>query len=47
MSEERSIPVELTKFEAAVRRPLMQRYRYALVRTHNPVLDDAARTSSN
>jgi hypothetical protein len=29
------------EFEAAARRPLAQRLRYAFVRTHKPVLDDA------
>ena len=29
------------EFEAAARRPLAQRFRYAFVRTHKPVLDDA------
>ena len=28
------------EFEAAARRPLAQRMRYAFVRTHKPVLDD-------
>jgi hypothetical protein len=38
----RSIPAEwLAEFEAAARRPLQQRFRYAFVRTHKPVLDDA------
>jgi hypothetical protein len=36
------IPSEwLAEFEAAARRPLAQRMRYAFVRTHKPVLDDA------
>ena len=30
------------EFEAAARRPLAQRLRYAFIRTHKPVLDDAA-----
>jgi hypothetical protein len=29
-----------TEFEAAARRPLAQRMRYAFVRTHKPILDD-------
>jgi hypothetical protein len=36
------IPPELlAEFEAATRRPLAQRFRYAFVRTYKPVLDDA------
>lgn len=36
------IPPEwLAEFEAAARRPLAQRFRYAFVRTYKPVLDDA------
>jgi hypothetical protein len=30
----------LAEFEAAARRPLEQRMRYAFIRTHKPVLDD-------
>ena len=30
------------EFEAAARRPLAARFRYAFIRTHRPVLDDAA-----
>ena len=30
------------EFEAAARRPLRTRMRYAFIRTHKPVLDDAA-----
>ena len=30
------------EFEAAARRPLRIRMRYAFIRTHKPVLDDAA-----
>ena len=30
------------EFEAAARRPLAQRLRYAFIRTYKPVLDDAA-----
>ena len=29
------------EFEAAARRPLKQRFRYAFIRTYKPVLDDA------
>jgi hypothetical protein len=29
------------EFEAAARRPLPTRFRYAFIRTHRPVLDDA------
>jgi hypothetical protein len=29
------------EFEAAARRPLRQRFRYAFIRTYKPVLDDA------
>jgi hypothetical protein len=29
------------EFEAAARRPLKQRWRYAFIKTHKPVLDDA------
>jgi hypothetical protein len=31
----------LADFEAARRRPLAQRMRYAFIRTHKPVLDEA------
>lgn len=38
----KSIPREwLAEFEAAARRPLQQRLRYAFIRTYKPVLDDA------
>jgi hypothetical protein len=37
-----SIPRDwLEEFEAAARRPLRQRMRYAFIRTYKPVLDDA------
>ena len=37
------IPREwLEEFEAAARRPLAQRMKYAFIRTYKPVLDDAA-----
>jgi hypothetical protein len=36
------IPREwLEEFEAAARRPLRQRFRYAFIHTYKPVLDDA------
>ena len=42
MSAVSEIPPDwLAEFEAAARRPLAQRFRYAFVRTHRPVLDDA------
>jgi hypothetical protein len=35
------IPADwLAEFEAAARRPLEQRMRYAFIRTYKPVLDD-------
>lgn len=34
-------PEWLAEFDAAARRPLDQRFRYAFVRTYKPVLDDA------
>jgi hypothetical protein len=45
-SEGSPAPVEtprewLEEFEAAARRPLKVRFRYAFVRTYKPVLDDA------
>ena len=37
-----AIPTELwDEFEAAARRPLATRWRYAFIRTYKPVLDDA------
>src|SRR4051794_26124408 len=37
-----NIPAEwLAEFEAAARRPLEQRMRYAFIKTYKPVLDDA------
>jgi len=37
-----SIPKEwLEEFEAAARRPLKQRMRYAFIKTYKPVMDDA------
>jgi hypothetical protein len=36
-----TIPADwLEEFEAAARRPLEQRFRYAFIRTYKPVLDD-------
>ena len=32
----------LSEFEAASRRPLAQRWRYAFLKTYKPVLDDAS-----
>ncbi|MFN0063630.1 MAG: hypothetical protein ACKVPX_14075 [Myxococcaceae bacterium] len=31
----------LEEFEAAARRPLRQRFKYAFIKTYKPVLDDA------
>jgi hypothetical protein len=40
---ESAIPREwLEEFEAAARRPLPLRWRYAFIKTYKPVLDDAA-----
>lgn len=42
-SDEAAIPAEwLSEFEAAARRPLRTRMRYAFIRTYKPVLDDAS-----
>ena len=42
MSGIRDIPSDLlSEFEAARRRPLAQRWRYAFLKTYKPVLDDA------
>jgi hypothetical protein len=39
---EKAIPADwLADFEAAARRPLAQRFRYAFIHTYKPVLDDA------
>ena len=39
---EPAIPPEcLAEFEAAARRPLETRFRYAFIHTHKPVMDDA------
>src|SRR5258706_15028801 len=38
-----AIPADwLAEFEAAARRPLKQRLRYAFIKTYKPVLDDAS-----
>ncbi len=34
-------PEWLAEFEAAARRPLRQRFKYAFIKTYKPVLDDA------
>ena len=42
ISDMPEIPAEwLAEFEAASRRMLEQRFRYALIKTYKPVLDDA------
>ena len=42
-SWEGEIPPEwLAEFEAAARRPLSVRFRYAFIKTYKPVLDDAS-----
>ena len=39
----KTIPKEwLEEFEAAARRPLEMRMRYAFIRTYKPVMDDAS-----
>jgi hypothetical protein len=39
----RDIPADwLAEFEAAARRPLEQRFRYAFIKTYKPVMDDAS-----
>ena len=35
-------PDWLEEFEAAARRPLATRFRYAFIRTYKPVMDDAS-----
>ncbi len=41
-ASEPAIPADwLADFEAAARRPLETRFRYAFIRTYKPVLDDA------
>jgi hypothetical protein len=42
MDERADIPADWrAEFEAAARRPLEQRWRYAFIKTYKPVLDDA------
>ncbi|MEM8866340.1 MAG: hypothetical protein AAGF31_12415 [Planctomycetota bacterium] len=36
-----SHPEWLAEFEAAARRPLAQRWKYAFIKTYKPVMDDA------
>jgi hypothetical protein len=40
-SKPRIPPDWLAEFEAAARRPLETRFRYAFIRTYKPVMDDA------
>jgi hypothetical protein len=41
--ETAAIPAEwLAEFEAAARRPLSQRFKYAFIKTYKPVMDDAS-----
>ena len=41
VSERNSIPADwLAEFEAAARRPLALRMKYAFIRTYKPVMDD-------
>ncbi|CAG0997539.1 hypothetical protein PHYC_02660 [Phycisphaerales bacterium] len=43
-----AIPREwLEEFDAAARRPIAQRLRYAFIKTYKPVLDDAPYRSFN
>jgi len=37
----------LEEFEAAAKRPLPQRWKYAFIKTYKPVLDDATYRSFN
>ncbi len=41
LTGEKIPPDWLADFEAAARRPLEQRFRYAFIHTYKPVLDDA------
>jgi hypothetical protein len=41
MADEVETKQWIAEFEAAARRPLRQRFRYAFIRTYKPVLDDA------
>jgi hypothetical protein len=40
--DERQLREWRAEFEAAARRPLRTRFRYAFIRTYKPVLDDAS-----
>lgn len=41
-----AIPAEwFAEFEAAARRPLAQRWKYAFIKTYKPVMDDASSRS--
>ena len=43
VSEPVTIPPDwFAEFEAAARRPLKQRLRYAFIKTYKPVMDDAS-----
>ena len=41
MADEAETKQWIAEFEAAARRPLRQRFRYAFIHTYKPVLDDA------
>ena len=42
MADKPEIPAEwLAEFEAAARRPLKERWKYAFIKTYKPVMDDA------
>ena len=41
MPSEEDLREWLTEFEAASKRPLEQRWRYAFIHTYKPVMDDA------
>ncbi|MBV8780221.1 MAG: hypothetical protein JO353_02380 [Phycisphaerae bacterium] len=44
MANAKSIPIDpelLAEFEAAARRPLALRMKYAFIKTYKPVMDDA------
>lgn len=44
MSDEEPLDIDpewLAEFEAAAKRPLRQRLKYAFIKTYKPVLDDA------
>ncbi len=40
-ADDRAVSKWFEEFEAAARRPLETRFRYAFIHTYNPVLDDA------